>query len=103
MARILVIEDESDIQQVLEYNLRQKGHKVFIATVVAQGCCLGAAVVDTADEAGLARGYGEFKREAQNAEPGYSPETVNADGWAATRLAHRSGICRPRSTLRTPG
>lgn len=31
MARILVIEDESDIQQILDYNLREKGHKVFIA------------------------------------------------------------------------
>jgi two-component system phosphate regulon response regulator PhoB len=30
MARILVIEDETDIQQVLDYNLREKGHKVFI-------------------------------------------------------------------------
>jgi two-component system, OmpR family, phosphate regulon response regulator PhoB len=32
MARILVIEDEADIQQVLDYNLREKGHKVFIAS-----------------------------------------------------------------------
>ena len=31
MARILVIEDETDIQQVLDYNLREKGHKVYIA------------------------------------------------------------------------
>jgi two-component system phosphate regulon response regulator PhoB len=31
MAKILVIEDEADIQQVLDYNLSQKGHKVFIA------------------------------------------------------------------------
>jgi two-component system phosphate regulon response regulator PhoB len=31
MAKILVIEDEADIQQVLDYNLTQKGHKVFIA------------------------------------------------------------------------
>ncbi len=31
MARILVIEDESDIQHILEYNLREKGHKVFVA------------------------------------------------------------------------
>ncbi len=31
MARILVIEDEADIQQVLDYNLREKGHKVYIA------------------------------------------------------------------------
>ena len=28
MARILVIEDEDDLQQVLEYNLRQAGHDV---------------------------------------------------------------------------
>ena len=31
MARILVIEDEPDIQQVLDYNLREKGHKVYLA------------------------------------------------------------------------
>jgi len=31
MARILVIEDEADIQQILDYNLRERGHKVFIA------------------------------------------------------------------------
>lgn len=29
MARILVVEDEDDIRQVLEYNLRQAGHEVF--------------------------------------------------------------------------
>ncbi len=32
MARILVIEDERDLQQVLEYNLRQAGHDVRVAT-----------------------------------------------------------------------
>ena len=31
MAKILVIEDEADIQQILEYNLREKGHKVTLA------------------------------------------------------------------------
>lgn len=31
MARILVIEDEADIQHVLEYNLRENGHKVTVA------------------------------------------------------------------------
>jgi two-component system phosphate regulon response regulator PhoB len=31
MARILVIEDEKDIQEVLDYNLRQAGHKVNLA------------------------------------------------------------------------
>jgi two-component system, OmpR family, phosphate regulon response regulator PhoB len=32
MARILVVEDETDLQQVLEYNLRQAGHEVLLAT-----------------------------------------------------------------------
>ncbi|HQY60044.1 MAG: response regulator transcription factor [Myxococcales bacterium] len=32
MAKILVIEDEADIQQVLEYNLRDRGHKVVVAS-----------------------------------------------------------------------
>ncbi len=31
MARILVVEDEKDLQKVLEYNLRQAGHEVFPA------------------------------------------------------------------------
>jgi hypothetical protein len=70
-----------------EHHQSRDGHKVFVATVVAGGCCLGACVVDTADEAGLTRGYGVFKEEAQDVEPGYSPGTVNTDGWAATRLA----------------
>ena len=34
MARILVIEDEPDIRQVLDYNLRMAGHDVLAA---AQG------------------------------------------------------------------
>jgi two-component system phosphate regulon response regulator PhoB len=32
MARVLLIEDEADLQQVLEYNLRQSGHEVRIAS-----------------------------------------------------------------------
>ena len=32
MARILVVEDETDLQQVLEYNLRQAGHEVLISS-----------------------------------------------------------------------
>jgi two-component system phosphate regulon response regulator PhoB len=31
MARILVVEDETDLQQVLQYNLRQAGHEVIAA------------------------------------------------------------------------
>jgi two-component system, OmpR family, phosphate regulon response regulator PhoB len=32
MSRLLVIEDEKDLQKVLEYNLRQAGHEVLAAT-----------------------------------------------------------------------
>ncbi len=37
MARILIIEDEADIQQILDYNLREKGHKVFVASKGEEG------------------------------------------------------------------
>jgi two-component system phosphate regulon response regulator PhoB len=37
MARILIIEDEADIQQILDYNLREKGHKVFLASRGEEG------------------------------------------------------------------
>ena len=31
MARVLVVEDEADIQQILDYNLKQAGHRVTVA------------------------------------------------------------------------
>jgi two-component system phosphate regulon response regulator PhoB len=37
MARILVVEDEADLQQVLEFNLRQAGHEVLLAGRGADG------------------------------------------------------------------
>jgi hypothetical protein len=73
-----------------EHHQSCQGHKVFIATVVAEGCCLGASVVDTADEVGLTAGYGIFKQEAQDVEPDYAAQTVNTDGWQATQLAWRA-------------
>jgi two-component system phosphate regulon response regulator PhoB len=36
MAKVLVVEDEADIRQVLEYNLAEKGHKVFTAGTAAE-------------------------------------------------------------------
>lgn len=73
-----------------EHHQRRDGRKVYIATVVAEGCCLGAGVVDTCDEAGLAEGYGAFRQEAQDLDPDYAPQTVNTDGWQATQLAWRA-------------
>ena len=37
MAKILIVEDEKDLQQVLEYNLRQAGHQVLMAHAGSQG------------------------------------------------------------------
>src|SRR5262249_6792993 len=70
-----------------EHHQSLNGQKVYIATVVAQGCCLGASVVTAADEVALTKGYGTFKSEAQNIEPDYAPKSVNTDGWQATQLA----------------
>ena len=70
-----------------EHHQTHDGQKVFIATVVAEGCCLGATVVNTSDEVGLTKGYGVFKQEACDIDPDYAPVTVNTDGWQATRRA----------------
>jgi two-component system phosphate regulon response regulator PhoB len=37
MARILVVEDEADIQEVLEYNLKREGHDVVVTSTAKQG------------------------------------------------------------------
>jgi two-component system, OmpR family, phosphate regulon response regulator PhoB len=42
MARILVVEDEADLRQVLSYNLRDAGHEVVLAAEGRQGLALAA-------------------------------------------------------------
>jgi hypothetical protein len=70
-----------------EHHQVRNGLKNYIATTVAAGCCLGAELSQNADACGLQGAYGVFKAEAQNVQPGYTPKTVNVDGWKATRLA----------------
>jgi hypothetical protein len=70
-----------------EHHQRHDGEKVFVTTVAAEGCCLGASVVDTADLVGLSGGYGVFQQETRDLEADYSPQTVNTDGPKATQLA----------------
>lgn len=70
-----------------EKHTRLNGHKVYIATTVADDCVLGASVALEADADGLEEAYGYFKTEAQNVSPDYVPKTVNTDGWTATQLA----------------
>jgi hypothetical protein len=70
-----------------EHHQTRDGTKNYIATTVGAGCCLGAALAQTADADDLTAAYGVFKDEAQNVEPDYQPQTVSVDGWASTHLA----------------
>jgi hypothetical protein len=70
-----------------EHHQPRDGEKNYIATTVAEGCCLGAALARTAGVEDLQAAYGAFKREAQDVRTDYQPKTVNTDGWASTRQA----------------
>jgi hypothetical protein len=70
-----------------EHHQPRDGVKNYVATTVGAGCCLGAALAQSADAEDLTAAYGVFKQEAQNVQANYAPQTVNTDGWAATRLA----------------
>jgi hypothetical protein len=70
-----------------EHHQTRQGVKNYLATTVGAGCCLGAALAQGADAVELSAAYGVFKEEAQEVQPGYAPQTVNSDGWAATRAA----------------
>jgi hypothetical protein len=73
-----------------EHHQRRDGVKNYIATTVGAGCCLGAALAQTAGAEDLRTAYEVFKQEAQNVQADYTPATVNTDGWAATQQAWRA-------------
>ena len=70
-----------------EHHQPRDGTKNYIATTVGAGCCLGAALAQTAGTEDLRAAYGVFKEEAQDVRPGYAPATVSVDGWASTHQA----------------
>lgn len=70
-----------------EKHSRLAGEKIYLAMTAGEGCILGASVSESASEAGLTQAYGVFAEEARALNPGYTPETVNTDGWAATQGA----------------
>jgi hypothetical protein len=70
-----------------EHHQTRDGQKNYIATTVAEGCCLGAALAQTAGADDLQAAYGVFQQEAEEVQPGYQPRTVSVDGWAATHQA----------------
>jgi hypothetical protein len=73
-----------------EHHADWAGRKGYVATTVGGGCILGVALTAAADDAHLRETYGVFAAEARDIEPEYAPETVNVDGWAATRNAFAS-------------
>jgi hypothetical protein len=70
-----------------EHHQPRDGQKNYLATTVAAGCCLGAALAQTAGTGDLQAAYGVFKEEAQDIQPGYAPASVSVDGWASTHQA----------------
>jgi hypothetical protein len=70
-----------------EHHQPRDGQKNYLATTVGAGCCLGAALAQTAGAEDLQKAYGVFKGEAQDVQPGYAPVTVSVDGWASTHQA----------------
>jgi hypothetical protein len=70
-----------------EHHADWAGGKGYLAMTVGGGCILGVALTSAADDDHLREAYGVFAAEARDVEPGYAPETVNVDGWAATRNA----------------
>ena len=70
-----------------EKHVHLNGEKAYIATTVGGECVLGASLALKADSAELTQAYGHFQKEAQQFQPGYTPQTVNTDGWAATQKA----------------
>ena len=73
-----------------EHHADWAGQKGYLATTVGGGCILGVALTSAADDAQLREAYGVFAAEARDVDPEYAPETVNTDGWAATRNAFQA-------------
>ncbi|MDY0222507.1 MAG: hypothetical protein RBR67_15350 [Desulfobacterium sp.] len=87
------IRQSTDIPQHLaadEKHTRILGEKTYVATTVGKGCILGVAVAKNAGTEALTKAYEVYQDEAQSLQPEYSPDTVNMDGWQATRHAWKS-------------
>ena len=73
-----------------EHHVDWAGQKGFVATTVGGGCLLGVALASSADDVHLQEAYGVFAAETRDLAPEYAPQTVNTDGWAATRNAFQA-------------
>ena len=73
-----------------EHHQGLDGQKVYIATTVGGGCCLGAEPATAAGTDELKVASEVFKEEARDVAPEYAPETVSTDGWKGTQAAWRA-------------
>jgi hypothetical protein len=73
-----------------EHHQSLDGNKLYIATTIGSGCCLGAEPALAAGTDDLKAAYGTFKDEARDVAPRYAPKTVNTDGWKGTRAAWKA-------------
>jgi hypothetical protein len=73
-----------------EHHQPLDGQKVYIATTVGGGCCLGAEPAEAAGTDDLKAAYVVFKDEARDVAPKYAPKTVNTDGWKGTQAAWKA-------------
>jgi hypothetical protein len=71
-----------------EKHTRRNGDKHYIAMTVAKECILGAEMTDSASDTSLTEAYGVFANEARAKKPNYAPDTVNIDGWTATKIGN---------------
>lgn len=73
-----------------EHHQSLDGRKVYVATTVGSGCCLGAEPAEAAGTDDLKAAYAVFKEEARDVAPNYTPETVSTDGWKGTQAAWKA-------------
>lgn len=73
-----------------EHHQVRDGQKIFIATTVGGGCCLGAEPTKAAGTDDLKAAYGVFRAEARERSPKFAPRTVNTDGWKGTQAAWKA-------------
>lgn len=66
------------------------GERIYVAVTAAAGCFLGVGVAASADAVALSEAYGEFRQEATQLNPDYSPKSVNTDGWEGTQNAWKA-------------
>lgn len=73
-----------------EHHQGLEGQKVYIATTVGGGCCLGAEPAAAAGTDELKAAYAVFKHEARDVATQYAPRTVSTDGWKGTQAAWKA-------------